>query len=196
MTQGLILAGGYSARAKQNKMLLLFENKPLILHAIDGMIPFVSQIFVVTGHYHDEISELLRGYPQAICLKNNNYEMGMFSSVLTGVSALSEDFFVLPGDCPFVSQNTYSTLLSGKKKIRVPSFAGKGGHPLFIKKELLSDLKKEPVTSNLKAFRNRHELEFIEVIDEYILTDIDTIEDFTDLIHKKEGEQSGYKKLL
>ena len=80
MTQGLILAGGYSARAKQNKMLLLFKNKPLILHAIDGMIPFVNQIFVVTGHYHDEISELVSIYPQVSCILNENYEMGMFSS--------------------------------------------------------------------------------------------------------------------
>ncbi|MDO9628270.1 MAG: nucleotidyltransferase family protein [Acholeplasmataceae bacterium] len=192
MTQGLILAGGYSARAKQNKMLLMFDKKPLILHAIDGMIPFVSQIFVVTGHYHDEISELLSGYPRVTCLKNRNYEMGMFSSVLTGVSALSEDFFVLPGDCPFIKSSTYQMLLSGTKIIRVPSFAGKGGHPLFMKKELLNDLKKEAVSSNLKAFRNRYDIEFIEVMDDYILTDIDTIRDFKKLIHKKEGEQSGH----
>ena len=185
MTQGLILAGGYSARAKQNKMLLLFKNKPLILHAIDGMIPFVNQIFVVTGHYHDEISELVSIYPQVSCILNENYEMGMFSSVLTGVSALSEDFFVLPGDCPFVCPKTYQMLLSGTKKIRVPSFHGKGGHPLFIKKELLSELKKESLTSNLKAFRNRYDLEFIEVLDEFILTDIDTIEDFRKIIQRK-----------
>jgi len=185
MTQGLILAGGYSARAKQNKMLLMFKDKPLILHAIDGMTPFVSQIFVVTGHYHDEINELLSGYPKVTCLKNNNYEMGMFSSVLTGVSALSEDFFVLPGDCPFVDKNTYQILLSGTQKIRVPSFNGKGGHPLFVKKELLHDLRNEDMNSNLKAFRNRYDLEFIEVFDEFILTDIDTMDDFRNLTQKK-----------
>lgn len=188
MTQGLILAGGYSARANTNKMLLMYENKPLILHAIDGMMPFVSQVFVVTGHYHDQIHSFLKDYPKVTCIENKNYNQGMFSSVLTGVSALSEDFFILPGDCPFVGQETYKKLLLGKKKIRVPSFYGKGGHPLFMKKELLTELMMEKMDSNLKNFRNKFDVEYILVDDEKILTDIDTLEDFKSLNPEKKVE--------
>ncbi len=188
MTQGLILAGGYSARAKTNKMLLMYENKPLILHAIDGMIPFVSQVFVVTGHYHKEIYSFLKDYPKVTCIENENYNQGMFSSVLTGVSALSEDFFVLPGDCPFVSRETYQKLLLGTKQIRVPSFHGKAGHPLFMKKELLTPLRMEELNSNLKEFRNKYDVEFIEVDDQFILKDIDTLEDFQSLVQEEKGK--------
>jgi molybdenum cofactor cytidylyltransferase len=185
MAQGLILAGGYSARANTNKMLLIYKNKPLILHAIDGMMSYVSQVFVVTGHYHDQIYALLKDYPKVTCIENEKYEHGMFSSVLTGVSALSEDFFVLPGDCPFVNPETYLKLILGTKKIRVPSFHGKGGHPLFMKKELIHQLKTERMDSNLKEFRNKFDFEFIEVDDKNILIDIDTLEDFNSLNQEK-----------
>lgn len=60
MADGIILAAGYSSRAKTNKMLLLFENESLIIHSINGMMPFVSHIFVITGHYHQEIKDALK----------------------------------------------------------------------------------------------------------------------------------------
>jgi molybdenum cofactor cytidylyltransferase len=55
---------------------------------------------------------------------------------------------------------------------------GRKGHPLFIQKHLIKSLIDEPVTSNLKLFRNRHDLEIMETNDPNILTDIDTIEDY------------------
>ena len=66
MADGIILAAGYSSRAKTNKMLLIFKNKSLISHAIDGMMPFVSHVFVITGHYHQEIEEALNEYDHAL----------------------------------------------------------------------------------------------------------------------------------
>jgi len=65
--------------------------------------------------------------------------------------------------------------------MRVPSFMGRKGHPLFIAKHLIKPLIDEPVISNLKVFRNRYDLEIIETTDPNILTDIDTIEDYMKL---------------
>ncbi|PKK96718.1 MAG: molybdopterin-guanine dinucleotide biosynthesis protein A [Tenericutes bacterium HGW-Tenericutes-3] len=181
MADGIILAAGYSSRAKTNKMLLVYKNKPLIRHAIDGMMPFVSHIFVITGHYHEEIMEALQGIKHVYCIENKNYHQGMFSSIQTGADVVSDDFFVLPGDCPFVHPSTYEKLLLGTKEMRVPSFMGRKGHPLFIAKHLIKPLIDEPVISNLKVFRNRYDLEIIETTDPNILTDIDTIEDYMKL---------------
>lgn len=181
MAEGIILAAGYSNRAKTNKMLLMYKNKSLICHAIDGMMPFVSHIFVVTGHYKQEIEEAMKDLANVTCVENKDYHHGMFSSIQAGVRSLSEDFFVLPGDCPFIHGYTYELLLSGKKEMRVPSYLGRKGHPLFIEKHLIEPILNEPISSNLKDFRNRHDLQVMETEDPNILTDIDTIEDYIKL---------------
>jgi len=189
MADGIILAAGYSSRAKTNKMLLIFKNKSLISHAIDGMMPFVSHVFVITGHYHQEIEEALKGMKNVYCIENRNYHQGMFSSIQTGADVVSGDFFVLPGDCPFVHPSTYEMLLNGTKEMRVPSFLGRKGHPLFIQKHLIQPLIDEPNISNLKVFRNRYELEIIETTDPNVLTDIDTIEDYIKLTKPTRKEE-------
>ncbi len=181
MAVGIILAAGYSSRAKTNKMLLMYKNKSLICHAIHGMTPFVSHIFVVTGHYHLEIEEAMKPLDQVTCIENMDYHRGMFSSIQAGVFSVNDDFFVLPGDCPFVHSSTYELLLNGEKEMRVPSYLGRKGHPLFIQKHLIKPILDEPVSSNLKDFRNRHDLEIMETQDPNILTDIDTIEDYMKL---------------
>jgi len=181
MAEGIILAAGYSSRAKTNKMLLLYKNKSLICHAIDGMMPFVSHIFVVTGHYHEEIEKAIKHLDHVTCIENKAYHQGMFSSIQSGVFSVNDDFFVLPGDCPFVHSSTYEYLLNGEKEMRVPSYLGRKGHPLFIEKHLIKFILDEPISSNLKDFRNRHDLQIIETQDPNILTDIDTIEDYMKL---------------
>jgi molybdenum cofactor cytidylyltransferase len=181
MADGIILAAGYSRRAKTNKMLLMFKNESLILHSINGMMPFVSHIFVITGHYHKEITSALYGIKGVTCIENKNYSQGMFSSIKTGTDFVSDDFFVLPGDCPFVDGSTYEKLLKGTKEMRVPSYQGRKGHPLFIQKHLIKELIDEEDSSNLRDFRNQHDLEIIEVNDPNILKDIDTMEDYLKL---------------
>lgn len=181
MADGIILAAGYSSRAKTNKMLLMFKNESLILHSINGMMPFVSHIFVITGHYHKEITVALKDIKNVTCIENKNYSQGMFSSIKTGVSSVFDDFFVLPGDCPFVEALTYEKLLQGTKEMRVPSYQGRKGHPLFIQKHLIKKLIEEPDSSNLRDFRNQHDLEIIETNDPNVLKDIDTIEDYLKL---------------
>lgn len=184
MTQGIILAAGYSSRVASNKMLLKHEGKFLLAHAIEGMLPIVDSIFVVTGHFHQEITEALQKYSNVTIVYNPNYPQGMFSSVQAGVRCATGDFFILPGDCPFVSLSTYKKLLAGTKDIRVPSYKEQTGHPLFIKHSLKEELLSEPSTSNLKVFRNRHDYEIIKTDDSQVLMDIDTPSDYQALNKK------------
>lgn len=187
MADGIILAAGYSSRVKTNKMLLLFKNKPLLYHTIDGMTPFVCHVFVVTGHYHFEIKEALKGMKNVTCIENKNYNQGMFSSIQIGAQEVSDDFFIIPGDCPFVDVSTYKKILNGNKEMRVPSYHGRKGHPLFMQKHLIQKLIDEPNTSNLRIFRDRYDLEIIETNDPNILKDIDTVEDYLALKINEEG---------
>jgi len=186
MAQGIILAGGFSSRIGMNKMTLPFRDKPLICQTIASMAPSVSQIFVVTGHYHDDINRAIKDIPNVTVIYNPNHSLGMFTSVLAGIEHVSEDVFIIPGDYPLVQASTYHLLLNAIGIQRVPTFQGRRGHPLFITKPLVEALKVEPKESNLKAFRNRYNLALVETNDPGILIDIDTIEDHQSLLGHEE----------
>jgi molybdenum cofactor cytidylyltransferase len=176
MPQGIILAAGYSSRTSSNKLRLEVDGKSLIYHAILSMQPFVEHIYVVTGHYHESILEHVKSLCNVTCVKNDDYPKGMFTSVIVGAKMTDKDFFVLPGDCPFVSPETYQKILMGNKKMRVPVYQGRKGHPLWIDGSLRDALIHTELTSNLKMFRNQMGYEEIEVDDPNILIDIDTEE--------------------
>ena len=173
---GIILAGGKSTRMGTNKLLLPYEGKPFLLYAIEGMMPYVNRIIVVTGKYDKEIREALRDVDVTI-VTNYDYELGMFSSVKTGIKHVGSDFFLLPGDCPFVKKETYIALLNGHEKIRVPKYHNDEGHPIYISYEYKEEILSYPLDSNLKEFRNSKKYEIIQVEDENIVLNLNTVLD-------------------
>ncbi len=181
MAQAIVLAAGSGSRARTNKMLLSYRGRFLVEHAIDSLRPFVSRIIVVTGHYHEQITAALIGIEGIEIVYNAQHESGMFSSILSGLAHVDDDLLILPGDCPLVRGKTIEALLSGTKEIRVPSYEGHNGHPLFISRNLLPTLRDEPPSANLKLFRNRYDYEIIKTDDPNILIDIDTIADYRSL---------------
>lgn len=183
MIQGIILAGGLSSRAKTNKLLLEINHKPLIRYAVDGMKPYVDEVIVVTGRYHKELVNVLKDVK---VVENKNYEKGMFSSLLKGIENVNSDFFVLPGDIPFVSGSVYEKLLRGHSSIRIPSCNGETGHPVFLKKENVQKILKQSIDSNLRNYMKSQQIEKIEVNDPNCLKDIDTIEDFDKITRELE----------
>ena len=178
MYDGIVLAGGFSSRFKQNKMCVEYLGKALILHTVCTMLKICDRVYVVTGHYHHEITKVLEGYDKVEVIFNKGYSEGMFSSVKLGVHHVNHDFFIIPGDYPLVNESTYKKLLLGSKDLRVPSYNMHLGHPLFISYSLKNSLLNTENTS-LKDFRNQIGYEIIEVEDEYIHLDIDTINDFS-----------------
>lgn len=184
MTTGIILAGGCSKRARTNKLLLKVDSKPLISHTIDSLKNHVDKIIVVTGHYDKELRPYLNDVEIAY---NKDYELGMFSSVLTGIRLCDDEVIILPGDMTNISHKTFETLLDNKKVISIPTFKGETGHPLFLNKQMVNLLKKEDIKSNLREFINKHidQVNYVEVNDPFIKFDIDTIEDYTNFINKR-----------
>ena len=115
------------------------------------------------------------------CGYNAGYEKGMFSSVQTGVGEMTEDFFLTPGDYPLLKPSTLATLLRHRGPVRVPTFEGRGGHPIFISGSLIEALLKEPYASNLKRFRDRQTVTWVPVDDRGSIEDMDTIEDYENI---------------
>ena len=187
MTTGIILAGGYSSRAHINKLLLKVDSKPLISYTIDSIRNQVDKIVVVTGHYDSELRLYLADFE---VVYNKDYDLGMFSSVLTGVSKAEGDVLILPGDMANISPKTVETILANKGIITIPTYNGKHGHPLFLNKEMANLLLKEDKTSNLKEFIAKHndKVNLIEVDDPFIKFDVDTIEDFEQFLNKRKEQ--------
>ena len=183
MITGIILAGGESTRAGQNKLLLEVNGKPLLLHTIESVRPFVDKIVVVTGKYHNEMAPLLKDVE---VIHNQNYKDGMFSSVKAGVMQAEGNFFIIPGDCPCVSKDVFKALLKCDDfSIRVPVYDGHTGHPMYVNRTHRRQMLHEPLESNLRIFRDEVGYETVEVKDKNILNDIDTIEDYEKLLKER-----------
>jgi molybdenum cofactor cytidylyltransferase len=181
MTQAIILAGGFSSRAGMNKMTLPFRGKPLIGHAVACVAPFVDQIIVVTGRFHDDIVEVLSAYPNVTFVRNPLFEKGMFDSIRCGVGAATGDVLILPGDMPLVRPATVSALLQASGGIRVPGYKKQTGHPIFIAAGLRTRLLAADDSDDLRRFRDRVGFTVVPTDDPGILIDVDSIDDYRKL---------------
>lgn len=182
LISGIILAGGASKRMKQNKMMLHFKEQPIIHHTIQTMSSVCNEIVIVTGFYE---TDYLRGFNYNNSIKqvlNPEHLKGMLTSIQQGIRNIENDCFIIPGDYPLVNPKTYQQLLDAKGDIRVPTYHGKRGHPIYISRSLFEALIKEPVTSSLKQFRDRHDVTYVEVEDPNILFDIDDMMEYQKLL--------------
>jgi molybdenum cofactor cytidylyltransferase len=192
-TEGVIIAAGQSDRMSPYlKLLLPLNGQSILRQSIFSMLPFVSRVFVVTGHRNKDITEHIQDIERVEIIYNPNYRKGMFSSVITGVSQVKEEHaFLLPADCPFVSTEVYLKMSQCKEDIVIPSYNNQQGHPVRLSKSVIQRLIREPEDSSLRSFIQQHSHRLIDVESPEILMDIDTFEDYQAAIHyvsKKEGK--------
>lgn len=94
---------------------------------------------------------------------------------------MEKDFFLTPGDYPFISKEIVQRLLNENNEVIVPSYKGKAGHPILLKNSLIEEILNEPQDSNLKIYLGKKECLFLDVDDENILLDVDTIDDYNNI---------------
>lgn len=181
--EGIVLAAGLSSRMGKNKMTLKIENKTVLERCIDSMYDLCSKIIVVSGYNYNIISEICRPYSKVKTLLNPQYMDGMFSSVKLALMEVTEDrFFLIPGDYPAVKKETYKKMLTAKGDIVVAAHQGKTGHPVLIESNLIAEILKDGPYSSLRDFINVMGFITTEVDDEGILMDIDTLDDYEEVL--------------
>jgi molybdenum cofactor cytidylyltransferase len=192
LVEGIILAAGYSSRTEAFKLALPVDGKPVIKHVIDAMIPICQTIYIVTGHWKDELEILLENYSKKkfrgqICLvENENYQKGMFSSVKRGVSSLKGNtFFITPGDYPLLTEDVFFMMLKVIGNIIIPQFQGRNGHPVLFKKFNKQLILDEPDSSNLKICIQKLNPVYLDTNTETVLIDLDTREDYEKILKIK-----------
>ena len=186
MVYGVVLSGGYSSRMKKNKMLLKWQGEYLINHTIKQLLLHVDQVIVVTGYYHDDIINVVSKFDSVTVVRNHTYDLGMFNSVKKGVEFVKGDFFIVPGDYPMITADVYQMLLENTGEIRVPTYHGYKGHPIFLEKHLKEKLLLFDENSNLKVFRDSNEVLYYETKCSGIIKDIDTIDDYKMMIERND----------
>lgn len=189
MCQAIVLAAGYSSRAKMNKMDLKIGGISILQRIVRTFLEVSDEVIVVSGHYHEEVEKLVGSMDRVVLAQNVNYDLGMFSSIKTGLEFIYDDCFITPGDYPLIDVTTLIKMKQIKGRMIVPMYKGRKGHPLLIRKELLEKLKEESISSNLKEFRNRYDLTCLAVDNKGVLMDIDTMEDYDNMIsHMERGK--------
>ncbi len=190
----LVLAGGLSTRMKQFKPLLPLGEGTVIDHVIDTFFKTGVDVFLVAGYRHVDIVAAVKN-PAVTIVRNAEYERGMFSSVQAGVRALPpgyQAFFILPVDIPLVRRGTIRRLMeaAGENPGRIiyPVFGGRRGHPPLIPAELAGDIAGWNENGTLKAvLESKESLALpVPVGDSFILFDIDTPEDYQELLKQFE----------
>ena len=207
----IILAAGMASRMGSAKALL-----PLPLSPTGGRCPAlrglvrqyqaagVRQVVIVSG-FHAEVVE---GEAMALGLtavRNPDPQQGMFSSVRTGVAALTQSgfggyFFVQPVDVPLVRPLTLLALsdaaredeadraaalaVSGRADplpVLVPVFDGHEGHPPLVPMALAARILAHPGQEGLRGALEGAPMRHVPVPDAMILEDMDTPDDYARL---------------
>lgn len=193
----VILSAGFSERMGCFKPLMDLGGQRVVERVVSlYRSAGVSDIRVVVGHRAAEMETALVGSGVQLVF-NRNFESGMYASVAEGVRHLPPDcraFFIHPVDIPLVRVTTVTALLKAfhpeTGKICYPLFDGQRGHPPLIAADMGYEILAYPGTGGLRALLERHEGQAVDVpvVDEAVLFDLDTPEDRSFLLARREKD--------
>lgn len=193
MFVSIILAAGLSTRFPGNKLLYLWEGKPVIYWTVSNVLDSsVDKVFVVTGYERPYVLKALEELGgRFVEIYNPYYVQGMSSSVKTGVMHVIEYYgdevtgvFITPGDCAWIPGEAYDLLINvyreKKRLILIAGYDGVKGHPILFDKSLLSEIINiSEETMGLKSILNKYRYDVLLVNTPYpgVVLDLDTYND-------------------
>jgi molybdenum cofactor cytidylyltransferase len=183
----VVLAAGGSSRFGSPKQLLQWKGKTLLEHVVDTALASSAQeIVVVLGHQAEAAHAVLADRPVRVVI-NEDWESGQSSSVRAGVQALAAScqacLFLLV-DQPNVPSGLIDEVLSRYRRTLAPVVApihgSQRGNPVLFDKALFPELLQAQGDEGGRQVIARHEkeVETVEVGDQSLFLDIDTVEDY------------------
>ncbi len=193
MIWAVVLAAGESRRMGRQKLLLPF-GETTVAGAVVGAARAsrAGRTLVVLGADREAIRRGLEpaGVDFAV---NENYPLGMLTSIQAGFRALPDDAkaaVVLLGDQPFLAARVIDLVIdayeAGSKGIVVPAFQGRRGHPVLIDLRYRDEVLAIDPADGLRRLMLAHPGDILEIdaADPSILRDLDTPEDYRDLTRR------------
>ena len=187
----LILAAGNSSRLGQPKQLLEFKGKSLLSHVVSHAIEITPAVVVVTGSKNDIIEKEIHDL-RALATENPNWQDGMGSSINCGLKKLLDNFPTIENviisvcDQPFIEASVFSELISkqkdSQKSIVASAYSNTLGTPVLFTKKYFTDLIALSGNEGAKKLLNKFQEDVAQINFEKGAIDIDTIEDYEQLI--------------
>jgi molybdenum cofactor cytidylyltransferase len=188
----LILAAGESRRMGQPKALLTLHGHTFVENLIAILGKQCDPVVVVLGHNPEPIRRAIG--ESATIVINHNYNLGQFSSMQAGLKAIPSHIdgliFTLV-DHPDPAPSTVSKLISNEAPISIPVYYGRKGHPVYFRRDVLTEFLGLSADSQASVVSRRHAMEtrLVPVDDPGILDDIDdpeALRQFRDRIADKQ----------
>jgi len=186
----IILAAGSSSRLGEPKQLLQFNGTTLLAHTVQQALKAaVKAVVVVTGANNQRIEKEIDN-PDVLTVHNEQWETGMGSSIKIGLKHL---LLVYPDvqhcilavcDQPFADAGIFSALRQAAvdESIVASSYADTLGTPALFSKAYFSDLLNLSGSEGAKKLLKKYDRDVIVIPFEKGAIDIDTINDYNQLI--------------
>ena len=187
MIVAVVLSAGESSRMGRPKALLPIDGQTFIERIVAALKQAkVGKIIVILGHNARELQSKISHLPVEILI-NTDYKLGQLSSLQLAVRYLQPDLdcdgmLVHLIDHPYLAPALVEEMIrrfyETKKRIIVPIFHGKRGHPVIFSNALFDEILSAPTEEGAKAVVNAHRAETLEIETEEdgIAVDIDTPE--------------------
>lgn len=191
MTGIVILAAGNSSRLGQPKQLLGYKDETLLQHIIAEASKLPDAVvIVVTGANHELIEKNIDSKVKTAF--NSDWELGMSSSINTGLKKLwelhpeIEECIFTVCDQPFVSHSIFENLITEyhktQKGIVASSYSDTLGTPVLFGKKYFEELFNLKGQEGAKKIINRFLEDTASILFEKGDIDIDTEDDYNRLI--------------
>ncbi|QGK73609.1 NTP transferase domain-containing protein [Flavobacterium sp. SLB02] len=192
LTGIVVLAAGSSSRLGQPKQLLWYKNTSLLKNTISqaSQIPNTT-IIVVTGSNHELIQKEIIG-TKIKTIFNSDWELGMSCSIVKGLKELLglnpdiKKVILAVCDQPYLTSIVFENLISEHQKtqkgIVACTYSETLGTPVLFAKKYFNELLQLKGQEGAKKIINRFLEDTIAVPFEKGNIDIDTIEDYNELI--------------
>ena len=182
------------------KALLPWGDRTLLAHQIDALLSAgVDTVVVVLGHRRDELQPLIEDMDRVRHVYNAEYRQGKTTSIRAGLRVMADvpkdeddTLLVLNVDQPrsaetvrrivaLHTEGRMGGLQTRSYLITVPTYRGKGGHPIVMSASLIPEMAEiSENTLGLKAVVRSHaaETQRVEVDAPEILLDLNTPEEY------------------
>ena len=206
-TSAVLLAAGVSRRMGTLKALLDWQGRSLIIHQIVALREAgADEVVVVLGHRADELQARIGANRDVYnlgkvrCVVNEDYAQGKTTSIKTGLWALGPsadpDAAILmlnvdqPRSAGIIKRTLDAHHGADANLITIPTYRGKGGHPIVVSRSLYSELIAiDEKTQGMRAVTERHRdaTQRVELGAAELLWDVNTPEQYRAALRELEA---------
>lgn len=194
-TGAVLVAAGLSSRMGDFKPMLPFGESTISRHLVSLLKQMdVSPVIVVTGYRAEELEAHLAD-TGARFVRNERYqETQMFDSVKIGIQAAAgsgecEQIMILPMDAPAICADTIRRVRSAAGSLVRPVYRKKPGHPIRLSIRAARVICGYKGGGGLRGAMENCGIPIVnlEVGDEWVCRDVDTKEEYEELMQRGNG---------